>query len=84
MQNNLEKQCLFCSDSIPYRYGDLRNIETHLKISHDIKDNKGFSLYIVFLSQEERAELQFRLEPRMKELRMDNEEITELRDERED
>ena len=82
MQNTIEKQCLFCSEFIPYRIGVLRNLETHLRISHDISANKGFNLYILFLSQEERDE------PRMKELRMEEEgeqeDFTELREDWED
>ena len=69
MEKRREKICLFCLDVISYRNGDLANLETHLKITHEMKENLSMGLSVLFLSTEELDELQTRLEPRMLSVR---------------
>ena len=62
-----QKQCLFCQEMIIYRPGELHNLQTHLRITHEITHNGDFALYALFLIREEMEEMQRRLEPRVKE-----------------
>ena len=64
-----ETRCLFCEESITYRFGELVNLETHLTITHEVTSNQTFALYILFLNNEEIKEMKRRLEPRMRDLR---------------
>ena len=57
MEKRREKICLFCLDVISYRNGDLTNLETHLRITHEVKENACIALSVLFLSTEELDEL---------------------------
>ena len=69
-----EKRCLFCQEMITHRPGELINLQTHLRITHEISHHEDFALHVLFLNIQEIEEMQRRLEPRLEEFRSEKDE----------